>query len=217
MPLLVLWFPFLRTADENLGFALQLQTPFPCFAMIRWDTNLAGNKRTPGSIPFRSQQIIPLRDVFRYQHGTAEHSPFGLMKTSLYKTSPGCWKTKRTHHPLFHLLAGAVIAAAHPARLCNYSKLQSEQLMDVGNSNRGLWKMRAGIPTSSGIHTHYSPMHYIAFVVEEVDAAAPVIHPLSEDPPAEYLSRGLVAPAEQIKFWTFSFCLAPPPKNSLSL
>ena len=128
--------------------------------MLLWDTNLAGNKGTPDSIPFRSQQIIPLRDLLRYQDGTAECSPLDLMKTILYRTPPGCWKTKRTHHPLSHLLAGAVIAAAHPARLCNYSKLQSEQLMEVGNSNWGLWKTRAGILTSSGVFMAATSQHF---------------------------------------------------------
>jgi len=50
------------------------------------------------------------------------------------------------------------------------------------------------------VHGRHFPTLYIAFVVKEINLAAPVICPLSEDPPAEHLSPGLVASAEQIKF-----------------
>lgn len=79
------------------------QTPFPLLPMLLWDNHWAA-KGMPGSILFRSEQIIPLRiysDISMAQQNTA---PETWWKQTSMKPLQDAGKPKTAHHQFFHLL-----------------------------------------------------------------------------------------------------------------
>lgn len=88
---------FSEESRQKLGLysPVLLRTPFPSLAMLLWDNHCAGNKGMPGSVLFRSEQIIPLRifsDISMAQQNT---DSWDLVEANLYETSSGCWKAKK--------------------------------------------------------------------------------------------------------------------------